>query len=453
MTDDDDTDLDALYPTTPKTIDLPAHEAAHVDATYGRATDYPDDPDGYAERGPEDFTGGYDAAPPTDPDYVEWEPDPDQLTEPLTILRFDQLPDTPPIEAELLKRHDGKALLYRGAVHSIAGDPGIGKTFAALIAVLQAITAGEGALTVDYEDTPGRLRNRLLALGATAAQLALVYGIDRPGRLLPDHVTQLVDLITDENIAVAVIDSATEAIEAHDLDENQGRDYARWQRLTADRLAQAGAAVVIIDHRTKPPEGKASKAARNLWSVGSRHKLAGISGAAYILESREPFARTHPGRTGVLDLIIAKDRHGAIGARGDIAARIQLTPTTEGAITTHIAATDTTDAYDPNPTDERTRHTNLERILSRRTEILAHIATQHAHDPGAWLPTRTIHANLRTLPGSAWEGPKPHIPWADLRDALHRWAADGYLESQPHRGGHRWLPAGANDHPTLGEAF
>lgn len=384
------------------------------------------------------------------PDGIDNVPDyPDEALHaaerPLNLIRYDRLPNEPPPEAGILFRPDGRGLFYLGAVNSIGGDPGVGKTFAALLGVLAALALGLPVLLIDYEDTPGRLRSRLVALGVTDDQMALVHGIKDPDRLYPSHVDQLLELITTERIAVVVIDSVTEALEAHDLDENSGGDYSRWYRTVPKLLAGTGPAVILIDHRPKPAQSPRGVMARGVWAVGSRHKLAAAD-LSYILEARDPFSRAEPGRTGKLDLMVAKDKHGSIGGRGDLVARFELTPTTEGAITHAIELPPSRVELD----DDGVVITGLDRLLMRRSAILPLIhevwEKDYADDPQlVGLSTNRIAGFLRTLPiEKRIEGPRIGGRDSDIRDALRAWADAGYLEhfNGPRRS-HLWRPVEA----------
>lgn len=365
------------------------------------------------------------------PDFYD-EPEPEEehpSARPLELLRFDRLPIELPPEAGVLYRPDGRGLFYMAAVTSIAGDPGVGKTFAALLAAVAALAAGGSVLLIDYEDTPGRLRGRLIALGVPDEMLARTYGIRDPDRLWPTHVEQLRNFIIENAITVVVIDAVTEALEAHDLDENSGGDYSRWHRTVARPLAAAGPAVILIDHRPKPPNTPRGATARGLWAVATRQKLAAID-LSYVLEAREPFSKADPGRTGKLDLIIAKDKHGAIGARGDIVARFELTPTTAGAVTHDVVVPPHRNIE---LDEDGNRVSPLDRIMGRREEILPLIHDLWTRERGAdpsieGLSTNRVIQWLRTLPIEKRLTPKLGGRPNDYRDALQAWADSGYLK-------------------------
>src|SRR5262249_51821834 len=74
-------------------------------------------------------------------------------------------------------------------------------------------------------------------------------------------------------------------------------------RVVPRRIAQAGPAVVCLDHVTKSPES------RGRYALGAVHKLNGLNGAAYLLENRTPFGVGITGRSTVL---VAKDRPGQL---------------------------------------------------------------------------------------------------------------------------------------------
>ena len=85
-------------------------------------------------------------------------------------------------------------------------------------------------------------------------------------------------------------------------------------------LADAGAAVAVVDHVTKARDG------RGRWGRGSGAKL-GEADAGFSLEVTQPFARGHPGEAV---LRVAKDRYGVIGPEGSVAATVAFTVNVAG---------------------------------------------------------------------------------------------------------------------------
>ena len=64
-------------------------------------------------------------------------------------------------EAEILRRADGVALLYRGRLHAAYGEPESCKGWLALAAVAERIDAAEPVVYLDYEDTAANIVARL----------------------------------------------------------------------------------------------------------------------------------------------------------------------------------------------------------------------------------------------------------------------------------------------------
>jgi hypothetical protein len=233
----------------------------------------------------------------------------------------------------LLRRSDGVALLYAGKVHALYGESESGKSWVALLAVLEALADGDRVLFLDFESDAATVVGRLRALGAKddAIRERLVYV--RPGEGLIEGSDALRDFETllEEPAALAVIDGTTDALMLLGLDGNVASEVADYLRRFPARIAEeTGAAVVQIDHVVK------SNGGGGRFALGSQHKVSGLSGAAYIVEPVEPLA---PGKRGVLTVRVAKDRPGAVRARsgawrkGDRtaeAARVVLDSSGEG---------------------------------------------------------------------------------------------------------------------------
>ncbi len=215
--------------------------------------------------------------------------------------------------ATLLRRSDGECLLYPGAVHSISGEPGGGKSWLAQAAVVQLVEAGKRAVILDYEDTAARVVGRLLVLGLAPAALASVAYLNVCGPIGAAGCSWLEALVRHDGVALVVIDSVAESLAAEALSENDAVEVAAWTQKIPRPLARAGAAVLVVDHVAK------DAASRGRWPRGSGAKLAAIDGAAYVLEPRVPFSRTS---SGSADLIVAKDRHGSVGQAGATAASV-----------------------------------------------------------------------------------------------------------------------------------
>lgn len=207
-------------------------------------------------------------------------------------------------------------VLYDAAVNSVFGRPGGGKSYLACAFIVEAVRAGRVAIVVDHEDVGRTWARRLRGLGLETADLddRLQY-LQPTGALTDADVHWLGRLAAELGDPLVVIDSAAEAMAAAGLDETRAPDVTAWFQQVARPLAHAGACVLLLDHVTKATD----KGAR--WARGSGAKLAACDGAALALDTVEPFAR---GTSGIGELIVGKDRHGAVGPAGEVAATVHF---------------------------------------------------------------------------------------------------------------------------------
>lgn len=230
-----------------------------------------------------------------------------------------------------LDGHD--ALFYRESINGLHGDSGIGKSWLALAAVAQTLAAGLRAMIVDYEANADETTARLLDLGATPDQLTTQLLYIHPTHPTGDSaVTVLLDYLqmSDEMpVDLVIIDSLGEAFALDGIDENSDADVGPWLRRFARPLAEAGPAVVLIDHATKG-------GGHPLHPSGSKRKRAAISGASYLVTTSTPPTRH---QAGTLTLTCAKDRHGT-HQPGKVTARADITPQPDGTITVHLHTPD-----------------------------------------------------------------------------------------------------------------
>lgn len=206
-------------------------------------------------------------------------------------------------------------LFYGAAVNTLAGEPGLGKSWIAVAASLHVLRRGGSVIVLDYEDSARTWAQRLRSLGAEQEQLMdLLYfrGAGAPAEADLDWLPRLAGAAPD---VLVVIDSLAEALAAAGLDENLAGDVTSWHQRIARPLADAGATVLLIDHLAK------DSSSRGRWARGSGAKLAAITGAAFRLEITEPFSRE---RSGLGQLVISKDRYGAVGAVGETVANIRF---------------------------------------------------------------------------------------------------------------------------------
>src|SRR5262249_20266210 len=90
-------------------------------------------------------------------------------------------------------------------------------------------------------------------------------------------------------------------------------------------------AVVQIDHVAKDKDG------RGRFAIGGQHKLAGIDGAAFVVEAIKPFGR---GLSGWARVTVSKDRPGWIRqhARGDVVGELHVDSDPDGGVAIALQA-------------------------------------------------------------------------------------------------------------------
>ena len=227
----------------------------------------------------------------------------------------------------MLRREDGVCLFYPGRVNGVHGDSGDGKTWAAEIALAQEMLADHRVFLIDAEDDETvhieRLRDTLGVPNEVLAERLHYY---RPVAAFDDQAVEFIlgEIATHEPTLI-VMDSLGEFFGLEGVDEDRDVQVGPWLRRVARRLADAGPAVVLIDHSTKAKEAP-------LFPSGSKRKRAAITGASYLLDAPKPLTRE---RGGQLRLTCAKDRHGSF-ARKEVVAMIEFTVYPDGGLTVHV---------------------------------------------------------------------------------------------------------------------
>ena len=252
--------------------------------------------------------------------------------------------DLQPEQPSLLVRSDGGALLYAGKMHTFQAEPSSGKSWVALVAVVEVLAMGGAAGYLDFEDTPVGIATRLLQLGAAPTAIAERFYYAQPvGKFGPAERLDLQRALERMNLDLVVIDGVGESLSREGLSEDKADDVIRWTDLLPRPIARTGAAVLMLDHVAKDPEQ------RGRWARGSGAKLAAVDGVVYQLKVRTSFSRHRAGR---LDMIVAKDRPGGVGAIGETVASITVTPHGGGervvvAVDPHTAEQASTDTWKP----------------------------------------------------------------------------------------------------------
>jgi hypothetical protein len=251
------------------------------------------------------------------PDALSAEPDTAttwELVDLDSILDGTYEPPTPTIA----KISATKALIYPGRVHSIAGEPGGGKTWLALHIIAEQINDGGSGALIDYEDTASAAVHRLRLLGLSDEQIRSQFRYLRPDGPLVAKSGRInvaaLDVLEQLDVDVVVIDSVGESLAVEGLPPNDDDAVTQWFRRLPRMLARRGAAVIGLDHVTK------SKDDRGLWAIGSQRKLAAIDGAAYGVDVRTAPTKD---KDGELKITCAKDRHGTY-QRGHMVAKVHI---------------------------------------------------------------------------------------------------------------------------------
>ncbi len=217
----------------------------------------------------------------------------------------------PAVITELGIRSDGVYILYRGKEHSIAGEPESGKTWFALMIVAQELKRGRRVAYVDFEDDAGTVVGRLLALGvlkerlrAPAGQFKYIRPETKP------NATDIGDAVMFGEVPadVVVYDGITEGATLLGLDVTGGdgqHAVAEFRSKLIRPALSAGSAVLTTDHVVK------SRESRGRYAIGAQHKLAGLTGAMFLVEVVDTWGRGRRGRSRIL---VSKDRNGHLRA-------------------------------------------------------------------------------------------------------------------------------------------
>lgn len=201
------------------------------------------------------------------------------------------------------RRDDGVRLFYSGRIHSLFSEPEAGKTWFAMMVAASEMYDGNDVMFVDFEDSFEGVVPRLLALGVAPDVIRKQFIYVRPEEApsLGDR-SLLFGAVTPQTTMVWV-DGVTEAMALFNLRPDKDTEVAHFWKHLPRPLAKLGPAVVLLDHVVKNQDS------RGRWATGSQHKLSGLNGAAYVLESITPFGVGMKGRTRVW---VSKDRPGQV---------------------------------------------------------------------------------------------------------------------------------------------
>lgn len=191
-----------------------------------------------------------------------------------------------------LLRADGKGLLYAGKVNSIIGPSESGKSWLALLAVMQH----PGQVTfVDFESDGPSIAGRLRQMGLPQERLEQIRYL-RPDEAYTGRGVGPADLV--------VVDGLNTFYSLHGVDYIDTVEVTRFHKRVLEPWADLGVCVVVIDHTTKnrgPGQGSGA--------IGSQAKRATVTGASLLVRMTESFGRK---RLGKATVFVDKDRPGYV---------------------------------------------------------------------------------------------------------------------------------------------
>ena len=212
----------------------------------------------------------------------------------VTLLDVERLPSA-------FVRADGETLLYEGLANTIYGEPSTGKSWIALMAVIQQLRAGRWVIWWDAEDRATTLAKRLQLLRATDLighpNLKWITGEIHES---PTAMIEALEFLDGGNgPGLVVIDSATSFGCPKD-----GADIQPWVRAHIRPWLDAGHTTLLLDHVPKQRKDRPAGA------VGSYEKLSDIRGAALYAHG----TAWNGQQGGAVHLTIHKDAHGQLPA-------------------------------------------------------------------------------------------------------------------------------------------
>ena len=199
---------------------------------------------------------------------------------------------------EKLRRADGEALLYVGKLHWLQGEPESGKTWLALAAAAEALSADGAVLFVDFEDSRAGVLERLEAMGAPTEKFVYMHPDEAFSELAETDIQRL---MTELSPSVVILDGVNEAMALEGLDPIRNQDTAKFVHRVLDKFRGPEITTIVIDHVARGESGKGR------YAYGSQHKLAAVDGAAYRFEAIQAFSRAQGGASRI---DVVKDRPG-----------------------------------------------------------------------------------------------------------------------------------------------
>jgi hypothetical protein len=331
--------------------------------------------------------------------------------------------DLDPRQPTLLTMTNGQSLLYDDAENLVWGAPGCGKSWLAVLAVLQQIQAGRRVLVVDYEMSQRDWVIRLRLAGATQEQLRLVeyvapqeaLRLQRYANGAPTEDSTLAgDILAAElaaaaergAISLAIIDGVSEMISSNNLASNDAEDIAKmWNALPRLITNATGAGVLALDH---VPKQAALVKQKDIMPFGSQHKLSRVKGAGFSAwATMQPSKLEHGGQVGLLHLHCKKDRHGGVG-QGRDTATLEIQPLRQGKVSLRLLPFEAERAAQGQSREDQTLTAllqlvyklNSERHLLGRHKVSSRLLAREMTTAGHKMSHTTCEKNLAILQGN-----------------------------------------------------
>jgi hypothetical protein len=210
----------------------------------------------------------------------------------------------------------GVYIFYPAATNEIHAEPSAGKTNIVMSAMLAEIRAGGHCVYIDPEDAPKKFLKRLRRFGATRCECDKIEYCHQPS---PTELEEIVEEIKKEteNPPMVCFDGLAVLMAQEGLDEKDNSHCTIFYQARLQPLSKMGACVVVSDHVTK------SEGGRSFGARGGGAKKGNYDGVSYSVEIKTPYSKT---KAGEVIMIISKDRHGSIGAKGDKVFSVKISP-------------------------------------------------------------------------------------------------------------------------------
>lgn len=262
----------------------------------------------------------------------------------------------------ILRRSDGRFLLYAGRVHFLYGPSESMKTWVALLAAVEVVIAGGIVVFVDFEGDRAEVVGRLVVLGLTGARCSPRSATS--SLTSPSCAARPAPTSSGSSTSARSSSSSTpprRLWNVHNRKIGDNDDATPMGGLLKGMARRAGAAVVLIDHVPHNPREGGSTA-----PIGAQMKKAMTTGAMYEVVVKEALA---PGQVGVVELVIEKDRAGGVPEHSPfrhgkrfVAARVTLDAATHAGVV--LGAVEDVSTADRKPSDAlRTRMVKVAELL------------------------------------------------------------------------------------------